>query len=169
MSLLKALFLGIIILGAGCAPAPFNGGHLGFSDSRRVVIVGENVQASLAEYYQREYDCPVWFTPFEGKVANATNNLLESGLGPSRAIRALIKELYSINYTVGRWEIIVPKIAEKYFLKALKNMQTSSLGKARGMVVLIDSSGFPEMEQEVKRVTDGFFFVTYEFHKDLAE
>ena len=168
MSFIIGLLL-CVLLGGGCAPAVKSQGQLGYSDARRVVIVGENVDSAIAVYYQRKYDALVWFTPFEGKIANAANNLLEAGLGPSRAMQALMTELKSINYTVGRWEIIVPKIAEKYFLHALKNMETSSLAKARGEVVLIDSSGFPQMEQEVHRVTDGNFFVTYEFHKDLAQ
>ena len=149
----------------GCAPMPNIQAQLGYSESRRFVVVGENVEASLARYYQRKYECPVWFTPYRGGFSNATTNFLESGIGPSRAMRLLIKELKSINDTVGRWEIIIPKIAEKYFFNALKSMPKSALSKARGMVVLIDSSGFPDMEREVERVSDGSFFVTYEFQK----
>ena len=80
-------------------------------------------------------------------------------------MKSLINELKSINYTVGRWEIIVPKIAEGYFLGTLKNMNKSVIAKARGTVVLIDSSGNKDMEQQVERVSDGNFFVSYEFQK----
>jgi hypothetical protein len=161
------LIVGILFLSA-CASAIPKDSLLGYSESRRLVIVGENVDLAIAQYYQREYNCQVWFTPFQGKVSNAANNFMESGFGPSHAMRALIGELKSINYTVGRWEIIVPKIAEKYFLKTLKHMPASSVAKARGMVVLLDSSGFPEMERQLQRVTNGNFFVNYEFRKDVS-
>ena len=157
-----------LFLLCACAPQSSFKGQLGYNDNRRVVIVGENVEPAIAKYYERKYDCPVWFTPFEGKVANAANNFLRSGLGASPAMQALIGELKSINGTFGRWEILVPKTGEKYFFNTLKHMETSSLGQARGLVVLLDSAGFPRLEEEVKRVSDGNFFVTYELHKDLS-
>ena len=80
-------------------------------------------------------------------------------------MRSLINELESVNYTMGRWEIIVPRIGEGYFLATLKNMETGALSKARGNVVLIDSSGNKDMEAQVSRVTNNSFFVTYEFQK----
>ena len=58
----------------------------------------------------------------------------------------MINELKSINYTLGRWEIIVPKIGEGYFLATLKDMETGSLAHARGDIVLTDSKGNKEME-----------------------
>src|SRR5262249_42231204 len=130
----RILFLIAACLLPACAP-PMPPGQLGFSDSKRVVIAGENVRQEIAAYYQKEYDALVWFTPYRGSVANAADNLWESGLGPSRAMWGLINELNSINGSIGRWQIIVPKIAEKYFLKALKNMKTNALAKARGMVI----------------------------------
>lgn len=163
------------ILTLGCAAAVLTScsseyvpsGKLGFNDSRRVVIVGENVRPDIAMFYQREYAAPVWYTPYKGSVAHVADNLLESGLAPSHPMRSLINELKSINYTIGRWEIIIPKVGEKYFYKTLKNMQSGALSKARGMVILIDSSGFPQIEKEVERVSSGSFFVTYELHKDI--
>ena len=124
------------------------------------------MEPAIAAYYQKEYQSPVWFTAYKGKIANAADNLFQSGLGSSVAMRGLIKELNSLNYTVGRWEIIIPKIAEGYFLATLKVMAKDQLSKSRGMVVLIDSSGNGEMEKEVQRVTGGNFFVTYEFQKN---
>ncbi len=150
---------------AGCAQPPMTTGTLGYEDKRRVIVVGENIRPEIAVYYQKKYDALVWFTPYEGAIANKANNFFQSGLGPSVAMRSLIRELESINQTFGRWEIIVPKIAEGYFLSALKNMPDKKLAKARGLVVLIDSNGSPAMEAEVTRVTDGNFFVTYEFQK----
>ncbi len=165
---LRYLILVIALLCCpSCAWTVSSNGQLGLSDSRRIVIVGENVRQDIALYYEKKYDALVWFTPFEGRMSKVANNLVQSGMGPSRAMRGLISELNSINYSVGRWEIIVPKIAEKYFLTALKNMASSSLSKARGAVVLIDSKGYTEMENELRRVSDGNFFVTYEFQKDI--
>lgn len=143
---------------------PSTQGSLGYGDARRVVVVGERVAEGIALYYQRKYDAVVWFTPSEGVLADSTSKILK-GIGPSYAMRALARELKSINYTVGRWEILIPKIAEGYFLTTLKHMPTNSLSKARGMVVLIDSSGNADMEQEVQRVSDGNIFVSYEFQK----
>lgn len=163
------LILALLFLPA-CGSTTAYKGQLGYSEERRVIIVGENVRAEIARYYQKKYDGLVWFTPATmGTAANAANNLLESGVGASRAMRALIGELRSINYTVRRWQIIVPGLAEKYFYHALKNMETGALAKARGTVVLIDSAGSPDMEREVRRVTGGSFFVAYEFRKDLAQ
>ena len=166
MNLRNYFFIGVLLSCAACVPTAPMQGQLGYSDYRRVVIVGENVRPEIALYYEKKYTALVWFTPYEGTVANAANNLMESGIGPSRAMRALMNELQSINYTVGRWEIIVPKIAEKYFLNTLKNMGAGAFSKARGAVVLIDSKGFTEVEREVLRVADGNFFVAYEFQKD---
>ena len=73
--------------------------------------------------------------------------------------------LESIDYSLGSWEIIVPKIGEGYFLATLKDMETGSLAHARGDIVLIDSKGNKDMEAQVARVTDNSFFVTYEFQK----
>ena len=44
-------------------------------------------------------------------------------------------------------------------------MQSHSLSKARGTVVLIDSKYNKDIEAELKRVTDNSFFVSYEFQK----
>lgn len=162
------LIMAFFGLAAGCASGPVERGHLGYVDGRRVVIVGEKVDPGIAEYYQRAYDAMVWFTPSGGKIADSANRLVE-GVGASRGMRMLMAELISINYTIGRWEIIIPKIAEKYFLATLSHMKTGALAKARGMIVLIDSTGNKEMEVQVKRVTGDNFFVTYELQKDLPK
>lgn len=152
---------------ASCGPGPsVPKGRLGYSEFRRLVVAGENVKPEIAAYYKKEYQAVVWYTPYRGRVANATDNFFESGIGPSRSMRALVGELQSINHTVGRWEIIVPKIGEKYFFNTLKSMKTSSIAKARGMVVLTESSEFPEIEREALRVSDGNFFVVFESQKD---
>ena len=149
---------------SGCITSPGASGSLGFSQDRRVVIVGEKVSKDIAVYYQRRYDAMVWFTPTQGIVKDSAGVLLK-GLGPSVAMRSLINELESINYTTGRWEIIIPGIAEGYFLKVLKNMDAGSLSHARGNFVCIDSKGNKDIEAQVSRTTDDNFFVTYEFQK----
>ena len=147
-----------------CVTPPGVRGDLGFSQDRRVIIVGEKVSQDIAIYYQRRYDAKVWFTPTEGVVKDSAQVILK-GFGPSVPMRSLINELKSINYSLGRWEIIVPKIGEGYFLDTLKNMDEGSLAQARGDIVLIDSKGNKDMEAEVARVTRNSFFVSYEFQK----
>lgn len=149
---------------SGCITGPGVSGNLGYSQDRRVVIVGEKVSSDIAVYYQRRYDAKVWFTPSQGLMRDSAQVILK-GLGPSPAMRSLINELKSINYSLGRWEIIVPKVGEGYFLATLKNMENGSLAQARGNIVLIDSQGNRDMETQVARVTDKSFFVTYEFQK----
>jgi hypothetical protein len=159
------LLFSCLLFSSGCTSVGTNG-NLGTENSRRVVIVGENVDPNLGIYYQKKYDALVWLTSYKGKFAHEANNLFQSGLLPSVAMRSLIKELKSINHTAGPWEIIVPGIAENYFLATLKAMENHSLSKARGIVILIDSKNNRDIEVQLKRVTDGFFFVSYEFHKE---
>ena len=161
---LKIIFnLFIVSLGlcflAACAPPGKITGDLGFNENRRVVILGENIEPSIALYYQKKYDALVWFTPFEGDVAHFAQTMIEAPIGPSKPMEGLIAQLQSINQTVGRWEIYIPKIAEKYFSTTLKHMQQGALSKARGTVLLIDSPKAKELETQVKRVTQGSFFV----------
>ncbi len=162
------VILSLLFVLVGCAAPPETTGSLGYENSRRVVIVGENVDPNLAVYYEKKYDALVWFTPYKGRLVKNTDNFFQSGLGPSVAMRSLIRELESINYSLGEWQIIIPKIAEDYFLAALKNMKDHSLSKARGLVVLIDSTSNKDIEAQLKRVTDDNFFVSYEFHKKNA-
>ena len=163
---LFSLIISVFLFLAGCVtPPPNTAGSLGYEDSRRVVIVGENVDPAIAKYYQNKYDALVWFTPFRGKFSNKASNFFQNGFGPSVAMQSLMAELKSINYTVGQWDIIVPGTAENYFLAALEHLEDHGLSKARGIVVLIDSTSNKNIEIQLKRVTDGFFFVSYEFHK----
>jgi len=164
----KILFFYLFILSpiffSGCITGPGVSGNLGYSQNRRVIIVGEKVSPDIAVYYQRRYDAMVWFTPTQGLMKDSAQVILK-GFGPSEAMRSLINELKSIDYSLGRWEIIVPKIGEGYFLATLKDMDTGSLAHARGNIVLIDSNGNKDIEAQVSRVTDNSFFVTYEFQK----
>lgn len=157
-------FLLSCLLLSGCITGPGVSGNLGYSQDRRVVIVGEKVSQDIAVYYQRRYDAKVWYTPTQGMMKDSAQVIFK-GLGPSQAMRSLINELKSINYSLGRWEIIVPKIGEGYFFATLKDMETGSLAQARGNIVLIDSKGNKDMEAQVARVTNSNFFVTYEFQK----
>lgn len=166
MNILRPVSLCILsaFMFTGCITGPGARGDLGYSQDRRVVIVGEKVSQDIAIYYQRRYDAMVWFTPTQGLMKDSAQVILK-GLGPSRAMRTLINELESIDYSLGRWEIIVPKIGEHYFLATLKDMETGALAHARGDIVLIDSKGNKDMEAQVARVTGNSFFVTYEFQK----
>jgi hypothetical protein len=157
------LCLGLAAIG-GCITPPGVSGNLGYGQERRVVIVGEKVAKEIAAYYQHRYDAKVWFTPpDQGQMKVSFKEIFR--LGPSVAMRSLINELKSIDYTLGRWEIIVPGTGEDYFLATLKNMETGSLAHARGNIVLADSKSNKDMEAQVARVTGNSFFVTYEFQK----
>ena len=166
MNITKTFYVFVLssMMFSGCITGPGVSGNLGYSQDRRVVIVGEKVAQDIAVYYQRRYDAMVWFTPTQGMMKDSAQIILK-GLGPSPAMRSLINELKSINYSLGRWEIIVPKIGEGFFLATLKDMETGALAQARGNIVLIDSKGNKDMEAQVARVTNGSFFVTYEFQK----
>lgn len=162
---MKQLLLTFFLLSfLGCATTSRPTGMLGLSDNRRVVIVGEHVDPNIALFYQKKYDAMVWFTPSEGLIVNSASKIVHS-FSQSYAMKTLIAELKSINYTVGRWEFIVPKTAEGYFEGVLSHMPKKSLSHARGTVILIDSKGNKAMEEQVMRVTDGNFFVSYEFQK----
>jgi hypothetical protein len=154
----------ICLLISGCITGPGASGNFGYSQDRRVVIVGEKVSKDIAMYYKRRYHAKVWYTPTRGMMKDSAQVILK-GFGPSQAMRSLINELKSINYSHGRWEIIVPKIGEGYFLSTLKDMETGSLARARGNIVLIDSKNNKDMEAQVARVTNNNFFVVYEFQK----
>src|SRR5207244_883700 len=84
----------------GCVTGPGASGALGYGQDRRVVIVGEKVSQEIAVYYQRRYDAKVWFTPSQGKVKD-TEEVILKGIGPSVAMRSLINELKSIDYSLG--------------------------------------------------------------------
>jgi hypothetical protein len=166
MNMIRSFILSVIACSmiSGCVARPGVSGDLGISHDRRVVIVGDNISEEIALYYQRRYDAMVWFTPPQDRMADAKEFVLK-GFGPSYAMQSLINELKSINHTLRRWEIIVPKTGEAYFLATLKYMETSCLAHARGNIVLTDSKGNKDMEAQVARVTNGSFFVTYEFQK----
>jgi hypothetical protein len=157
------IYLTCLLL-CGCMTGPGASGNFGYSQDRRVVIVGEKVSKDIAMYYQRRYQAQVWYTPTQGMMKDSAQVILK-GFGPSRAMRSLINELKSINYSVGRWEIIVPKIGEGYFLGTLKDMPKGSLAHARGKIVLIDTRGNKDLEVQVGRVTNNNFFVVYKFQK----
>lgn len=162
LGLITLLVMGLV----GCVtPPPSTTGTLGFEDARRIVILGENVDSRYAVYYQRKYNAMVWFTPFQGKMLKNTSNFFQNGFGSSADMKALIRELKSINYTIGTWEIIVPEMAQKYFLAALKNMQDKELSKARGVVILVADGHHAQIERELARVTANTFEVVYEPQK----
>ncbi len=158
----------LIFATVGCVAKSNVSGELGFSQERRIVILGEHVAPDIGQYYQKKYDALVWFTPSQGTFSDTTTKFIK-GVGPSHGMQALIAELKSINYTFGRWEIFIPKIAEGYFLATLKNMPSGSLSKARGTVVMIDSKGNPAIEHQLKRVTEGSFYIAYDFQREIVQ
>lgn len=162
MNIIRLLFLffAMALIFPGCASPPGVSGSLGYGQERRVAIVGENVSPEIALYYQRQFDCKVWFVPPQSMMKDS-KQVLFKGIGPSMAMRSLINELKSINYTVGRWEIIVPGTGEDYFLATLQNMQSGALAHARGEVVLTDSKSNKFMEAQVARVSGRNFVVAY--------
>ena len=166
----QIVLVAVVFLFLGCGRVPTTQGALGYSDGRRVIIVGEHVDRAIAYYYQKKYEAPVWFTPSEGKLADTANKIIDKvNLAPSGAMQGLINELKSINYTVGRWEFIVPAVGEAYFVATLSHMGTGALAKARGVVVLPESTGSPTLERQLRRVTGGNFYVTFGSEKFTKE
>lgn len=119
---------------------------------RKVVILGRGVDAKLAFQYANSYRAVVWY-----KETKDVEGIAE----PGPAMKELINELKDINATGEEWEFIIPGIGEEYFLITLNNMDKGALSNATGTVYLPDSSKNKSIENEVQRVSDGSFVVTY--------
>jgi len=153
--------IGILLL-SGCATTPSaTSGNLGKSQYRNVVILGEHVSAEIAQEYANKYNAMVLYNPGRGFLADKVSNSLQRTIGPSRAMRDMINELKSLNNTEGEWKLIVPELAEKYFLVGLKNMEDGALSHAKATVHLIESSKNELIEIEVSRVSGGAFVIKY--------
>lgn len=161
---MRKLILFFVLLGfiiEGCATTPASSGNLGKAQYRTLVILGEHIDTNLVTQYAKKYNAPVYFTPGRGFIANSVSDSLRGTLGPSSAMKGLINDLKSINNTEGEWKLIIPSIAERYFLVTLKNMDDGALSNAKGTVYLIESSMNEAIETEIKRVSSGAFSVKY--------
>jgi hypothetical protein len=154
-------YLPIIFLLAGCVTTAKSGLRIGTTEHRRLIILGEHIPDSTAKDYANKYNSLVYYTPSRGAIADSVSSSLRGTLGPSSAMRSLIEELKSINNTDGFWKLIVPKVAERYFLVTLKNMGDNSISNAKGEIILPESQKNQEIEMEIKRVTNGSFIVNY--------
>lgn len=151
----------LVFMISGCATVPRSSGNLGSGEYRTLIILGEHIDNNLATQYANKYNAPVYFSPSRGYIANAVSDSLRGTLGPSSAMKGLIKELKSINNTDGEWKLIIPGIAERYFLVTLRNMEDGTLSNVKGIVYLIESSGNEAIEKEIKRVSGESFSVKY--------
>lgn len=153
----------MMVLLSGCATTPSStSGNLGKSSYRNVVILGEHINRGIAQEYANKYNASVLYTPGRGFLSDTVSNSLRGTLGPSRAMRDLINELKSINNTEGDWTLIIPSLAEKYFLVVLRNMEDGALSNAKATVYLVDESSKNEaIETEVGRVSGGRFTIKY--------
>lgn len=154
------LFAGIVL--AGCATTPSaTSGTLGQRPYRNVVVLGEHQSRDLAQQYANTYNASVLYTPGRGVIADAVSTSIRGTLGPTRAMRDLIKDLESLNHTEGAWMLIVPSVAERYFLVTLRNMADGALSNAHATVWLPESAQNDALETEVARVSGGVFVMQY--------
>lgn len=153
----------IVLLLSGCVTTPSStSGNLGRSQYRNVVILGEHVKSEIAKEYANKYNARVLYTPGRGFLSDAVSSSLRGTLGPSRAMRDIINELKSINNTEGEWILIIPSLAEKYFLVVLRNMEDGALLNANATICLVDEPSKNEaIESEVKRVSGGVFTIKH--------
>jgi len=153
----------VSVLISGCATTPSPGsGKLAKSGYRNVVILGEHVNPETAQHYANKYNARVLYTPGRGFLADVVSNSLRGTLGPSRAMLDMINELKSINNTEEIWKLIIPPLAERYFLVILRNMDNNAVANARGQIILLESLANEEVEQEVARVFGENFAVKYQ-------
>lgn len=158
---IHVLMVSLLVSGCVTIPSP-SSGNLGKSGYRNVVILGEHINREIAQDYANKYDARVLYTQGRGFLANTVSNSFRGTLGPSRAMRDIVNELKSINNTEGMWKLIIPPLAEKYFLVTLRNMEDNSILNAHGQVVLQESSANEEIKQEVVRVFGNNFEVIYQ-------
>lgn len=160
----KILFYILVIFFlSGCATTSSStSGNLGKSHYRNVVILGEHVGFSdIDKQYSEKYNAIVLYTRGRGMFSDGVSKAITGTFGPSKAMRDVINELKSINYTEGEWKLIIPQMAERYFLVTLRNMEDGSLANVNGAIYLIDSQGNEPIEQEAKRVSHGSLAVRY--------
>lgn len=148
-----------LLMAAGCATSS---GTLGSRSERTVVILGEHQEKALAHQYAQQYGAIVWYTPRRGALADVVSSSLRATVGPSSAMKSLINELKTLNGTSGAWTIIVPGMAERYFLVTLRNMEDGALAQTSGRIQLVDSEVHADLEQEVRRVSYGALTVHYQ-------
>ena len=158
----KAAALFAMVLLAGCATTPSpTSGALGQSPYRTVVILGEHRDRELAQHYADTYNARVLYTPGHDLIADAVSTSMRGTLGPTRAMRDLIEDLESLNHIGGAWTLIVPSVAERYFLVALRNMADGALSNAHATVWLPESAQNDAITTEVERVSGGAFTMRY--------
>lgn len=152
------IFLSTYLL-SGCATTPSRAyGTLGKSAYRNVVILGENLTQETATQYANKYNARVLYKKSRGFLTDAVNNSMRA-LGPSRAMRDLIKELESLSNTQGAWMLFIPASAKRYFLLTLRNMDDSAVTNAHGQIILVGSSANEEISREVDRIFGKSFVV----------
>ncbi len=150
------IFISIAALLSGCATTPSStSGNLGKSQYRNIVILGEHRSDKMASQYANKYNAIVLYNSGRGLLADAVSNSLRSTVGPSRAMRDVINELKSLNNTQGEWKLIIPSLAEKYFLVVLNNIEDGALSSAKITIYLIESSKNESIETDIKRVSGG--------------
>ena len=140
----------------GCSTVPISDTHSGNQKIcdmkfKKVVILGEVVDAKTAFDFANSYRAAVWY-----REAGPRRTVR-----PGHAMRELIAELEGINAKGNEWEFIIPDIGERYFFITLKSMDKDSLSNISGTVYLAHSSENKLIEDELKRVSGGKFSVLY--------
>lgn len=135
------------------APPP---GKIGLAEKRRYLVL-HRASVLEATQYADTYNVTVLYHETRGITADVMTKGLTTIVGPSRAMKHLINELKSMSNTSGEWEFIIPRVAERYFLVTLRNMEDHSVTNASGKVILVDSHENTNISSEVNRVMgEGF-------------
>jgi len=153
---MKNIIFCLFLLLGGCATAASQG-RLNNVEFRKFVILGEQVSSDTAVLYANKFNAKVFYTPSRGAIAAGVVKGLTGTLGPSSAMKSLMNDFRSMSNTSGEWEIVVPNIAERYVLVALRNMENGAVVNAKGKFYLCESKENSAFVSEVKRVFgDGF-------------
>ncbi len=153
--------IGILLLSGCVTTANHSGSLIGETSRRRMVILGEHMDRDVVIEYANKYNATTFYTPSRGGMADIVSSSLRGTLGPSSAMRGLMKNLESMNNTQGEWELIIPKLGYNYFLVTLRNMKNGALANTKCTVRLIGVPENNEIEEETKRV--GGIFLTTEY------
>jgi len=156
----KLLYFMICVQLAGCSIAASEG-KIGRSEHSRFIVLGESVAQADAQKYANKYNSAVFFSPNRGFIAGATTKALTATLGPSSFMKGIMNEFRSMSNSSKDWEVVIPEIAERYFLVTLRNMEDDAVTNAYGQILLPESFYNREIDEEVARVFGYDFEVIY--------
>lgn len=180
MNFTRKLFLNfaigtIIWFATGCAStnndssskSPFAQWANSPSCTYRIVIVPQHSSQSEVHEIANKYNAPAFSQPSHGFIVDAMTSGLSHTAGAADPkswglVRGLVENLEAINTTGKHWDIFVMTGASYLFSQTLKAMPDNGLSTASGTVHLVSWQKTTEIEDAVKRISNGKFNVVYE-------